>query len=100
MGYTELRAYLAYALDDRPLTFWRVRSGQEVDFPIGDESAIEVEATTNVSGRHLGGLKALAEEVRLKSRIVVSRDPAARLQEGVRVLPVREFLKELWTGRF
>jgi predicted AAA+ superfamily ATPase len=35
-----------------------------------------------------------------KDRLVVSLDDQPRLLDGVRILPVLQFLKELWTGAF
>jgi predicted AAA+ superfamily ATPase len=93
---TELRAFLDYTRDGRPLTFWRSRGGDEVDFVVGEEAAIEVKSTERVSERHLGGLRALADDLTLRVRIVVSMDPRERLLEGVRVLPVKRFLELLW----
>jgi len=96
--YTELRAYLSYLKDKRPLYFWRSKAGQEVDFLIGDEIAIEVKSTNNVTERHLAGLKALAEEMNLKKKIVVSTVPAPRKIHDVDVLSIEYFLEALWNG--
>ena len=92
----ELRAFLDYTHDGRPLTFWRSRGGDEVDFVIGDETAVEVKGTERVSERHLRGLQALADEMTLRQRLVVSMDPRERLLNGTRVLPLRRFLDRLW----
>lgn len=43
--YCELRSFLEYTSDFRELTFWRSRNGDEVDFIIGDDIAIEVKST-------------------------------------------------------
>ncbi len=43
--FCELRAWLAYARDPRPLTFWRTADGSEVDFVVGDTVGIEGKAT-------------------------------------------------------
>ena len=95
--FTEIRAFLSYSRDDRALTFWRSTHGQEVDFLIGDETAIEVKATTHVQPKHLRGVKALAEDVTLKHKIVVSMDPQPRrLDDGLVVLPLKDFLERLW----
>ncbi len=95
--FCELRAWLAYARDHRPLTFWRTADGSEVDFVIGDSAAIEVKATAAVTRRDLTGLRRLAAETPLAERIVVCREPVARrVEDGIRILPVREFLRALW----
>lgn len=94
--FTEIAACLSYRRDKRPLSFWRSASGYEVDFLIGDEMAVEVKGTENVSEKHLTGLKALSEEIPLKRKIVVSMDRAPRRIGTIDILPVGDFLRELW----
>lgn len=97
--FLELRAFLSYRRLDEPLTFWRSRSGMEVDFVIGDRIAIEVKASERVTARDLKGIRALAEEVALQRMIVVSREAAGwTTDDGVRVLPARDFFRQLWQG--
>jgi len=98
--YNELRAYLSYRRDDRPLSFWRDRGGNEVDFIIGDNVAIEVKATTMASDKHAKGLKRLGEEVPFQHKIIVSCDPKPRSFDTVLVLPYQEFLARLWGGAY
>ncbi len=96
--YTELRAFLDYSKDDRPLTFWRTRDGHEVDFVLGDEIAIEVKATSNPSERHLAGLSSIADEGIFRRRILVCTAIRASLIRGVEIMPVETFLQTLWAG--
>lgn len=96
--FCELSARLAYTFDPRPLRYWRTADGSEVDFVVGDEVAIEVKATASVTRRDLSGLRRLAAETPLRSRIVVCREPAIRIVEGIQIFPAEEFLKALWTG--
>lgn len=96
--FCELSAWLAYARDPRPLSYWRTADGSEVDFVIGDEAGIEVKATASVTSRDLTGLRRLAAETPLRTRIVVCREPVMRVVEGIRILPVGEFLSALWAG--
>lgn len=98
--FTELKAYLDYTNDKRPLYFWRSKSGYEVDFLIGDEIAIEVKASELATERHCGGLTALAEELTLKKKIVVSLDPFPRKIKDIEILPVPVFLKRLWARMY
>jgi hypothetical protein len=52
-----------------------------------------------VSAADLKGLRALAEEVRLSHRIVVSMEQHERTtDDGIRILPVAAFFSELWEG--
>ena len=98
--YIELRAYLDYSRLDMPLTYWRTLSQIEVDFVIGDSVGVEVKARPFTARRDYKGLLALAEEVPLKRKIVVclEREPR-RSSEGIEVMPVTHFLRELWGGR-
>ena len=93
-----MSAWLAYARDPRPLSYWRTDDGSEVDFVVGDEVAIEVKATASATRRDLAGLRRLAAETPLRSRILVCREPVTRVVEGIRIVPVRQFFKALWTG--
>ncbi|MCF8061930.1 MAG: AAA family ATPase [Deltaproteobacteria bacterium] len=95
----ELTCYRGYRSGE-PLAFWRSTSGFEVDFLIGDHTAVEVKAKENVSAADLKGLKALAEEKREKRLLVVSLEPRARTVDGIRILPFRKFLEALWEGEY
>jgi predicted AAA+ superfamily ATPase len=95
--FLELRAYLDYRRSDLQLSFWRTHSGFEVDFVVGDALGIEVKATRHVTPRDLRGLRALSEDLGLKSRVVVSMEARERVtDDGITVLPVAGFLRRLW----
>jgi predicted AAA+ superfamily ATPase len=98
--FTELRSYLAYSWDRRPLTFWRDHAGHEIDFIIGDEIAIEVKAAETVSEKHLKTLRLEEVEKAFRSRIVVSLDSVPRTVDKVEILPCTEFLQRLWGGEY
>lgn len=83
-----------------PLAFWRSTSGFEVDFIIGDHTAIEVKASANVSAQDLKPLLALAEERLLKRYLCVCLEPRERRVGEVRLLPLETFLRALWLGEF
>ena len=69
------------------------------EFVIGDSIAIEVKASRRVSQRDERGLQALAEDVRLKKRVIVCNESADLLSDsGVEIFPVEEFLDRLWEG--
>ena len=57
-----------------------------------------MKATGAVTRRDLTGLRRLADETPLAERIVVCRESAARVVDGIRILPVMEFLCRLWDG--
>jgi predicted AAA+ superfamily ATPase len=81
-----------------PISHWRSASGYEVDFVLGDHTAVEVKAKENVGPHELRALHALAEERSVKRAICVSLDPRPRRVGGVRILPYGDFLDALWAG--
>ncbi len=83
-----------------PLHFWRTTSHFEVDFIIGDHTAVEVKATEHVSAKDLRGLRALAEEKALRRYLCVSLERRRRVVDGVVILPYAEFLERLWAGEW
>ena len=96
----ELRAHSHYSGLHYPLAYWRTTSGYEVDFILGDaDVAIEVKSTELANERHWRGLKAFSEEYPVKRRIIISRDPSPRRVGDVEILPWKEFMEQLWSGR-
>ncbi|RJQ55853.1 MAG: ATP-binding protein [Desulfobacteraceae bacterium] len=95
----ELLSYRDY-LSDEPLSYWRSTSGFEVDFIIGDHTAIEAKAKENVSSSDLKSLKALSEEKKLRRFLCVSLEPRRRRIGDVLVLPWKDFLQSLWNGEY
>lgn len=98
----ELTAHIAYRELDLPLAYWRVASGIEVDFVVGDLAlAIEAKASERISADHLRGLRSIAQDQpRLRRRIVVCLEPKRRkTDDGIEILPVASFLEELRNGR-
>jgi len=95
----ELKSYRDYLSED-PLSFWRSASGFEVDFILGDHTAVEVKAKENVSPQDLKSLRALAEEKAMKRFICVSLERRQRTVDGIAVLPYADFLDALWSGEY
>lgn len=95
----ELRSYIDYGSDE-PLSYWRSTTGFEVDFILGEHTAIEVKAKENVSVQDLKSLRALAEEKKLKRYLCVSLSPRTRTVDGIVVLPYKRFLDSLWNGEY
>jgi predicted AAA+ superfamily ATPase len=96
----ELRAYLSYRRKKLPLTYWRSKSGYEVDFLIGTRTAIEVKAATRINRRDFKGLKYLKQEGVFQNFILVSQDPVSTLADGILTLPWQKFLPDLWKNKF
>jgi predicted AAA+ superfamily ATPase len=98
--FLELRTQLDYTRSDEPLTFWRSLTKFEVDFLIGGRVAIEVKGKSRVGPRDYKGVLALGEELELERRIVVCEEPRRRRDDqGVEILPVAQFLADLWKGK-
>jgi predicted AAA+ superfamily ATPase len=83
-----------------PLGYWRSTSNFEVDFVLGERSAIEVKAKNPVGERDLRGLRALREENLLKHHVVVCLEARPRRVDGIDILPWQDFLGQLWEGAF
>lgn len=82
------------------ISHWKSRSNLEVDFILGDHTAVEVKGKTSVVERDLRGLRALAEERKMKRLICVSLEDRPRRVDGLQILPYGQFLDGLWAGEF
>lgn len=97
--FQEIRTYLSYYQPRSVLNFWRTQQGDEVDFVINGEIAVEVKASKQVIERDLQGLARLAETQKLRKQVVVSRDRSRRVLRGIEILPIEQFLDQLWSGQ-
>lgn len=95
----EIRAYLSYRRIKLPVCFWRTTHGAEVDFLIGDQTAIEVKSARKVSERDLKGLRLLEEEGRFQNFILVSQDSQMAEFGNMKVMHYTNFLDALWAGK-
>ncbi|MDE2763474.1 MAG: AAA family ATPase [Gemmatimonadota bacterium] len=97
----ELAAFVAYTDLDAELTHWRLPSGVEVDFVLGDMAlAVEAKASETVGRHHLKGLRSLALEHDPGRRVVVCLEPRPRrTPDGIEVLPAETFVRRLWEGK-
>lgn len=99
----ELIAYNGLRKKRFDITYWRTKTGLEVDFIIGNaEIALEVKISRAVHKQELNGLIAFCEEHQPKKAIVVSLDAAPRLlivnnDVHIHILPYDHFLKALWS---
>ena len=95
----ELRAAESLLGLDIPLQYWRTKSGFEVDLVLGDQLALEIKAVNQVNESHLKGFRALREEKLIQKYWVVSMDSQRRrTEDGIEIIPWREFLHALWSG--
>ena len=99
--FHELSAFVGYTEADARLSYWRLPSGVEVDFLIGDiDVAVEAKASARINRGHLRGLRTLADEhPGVRRRIVVCLEPRPRrTDDGIDVLPATAFVRRLWAG--
>ena len=97
----ELSAFVGYREVDDELSYWRLPSGIEVDFVLGDvRLAIEAKASARVDRNHLKGLRSIAQEYpETGRRVVVCLEPRARrTDDGIDILPAETFVRRLWSG--
>jgi predicted AAA+ superfamily ATPase len=95
----EIIAYLGYSDNENTLSYWRTSGGVEVDVILGNARvAIEIKSTTEIKAQHLRRLKTFAEEHPQTRLLAVSLDSNFRLTNGVEVMPIDYFLRQLWAG--
>ena len=96
----EMIAYLGYQGRQRELSYWRTKNGIEIDAVLGDATVgIEIKSTTEVKDNQLKGLRSFGGDYPHARLIAVSNDPYRRRKDNIEVIPVREFLSDLWAGR-
>jgi predicted AAA+ superfamily ATPase len=97
-----LRAWAAYSRSEFELAYWRTRSGVEVDFVVyGPEGfwALEVKNGATVRREDVRSLRAFVTDWSECEPILLYRGTARVLIDGVRCIPVSEFLRQLDPGR-
>ncbi len=99
--FHELSTCLSYRECDTGLYYWRLASGVEVDFILGDvRVAIEAKSTARTQSDHLRGLRSLVlDHPHVARRIVVCREPRTRrTDDGIEIMPAKTFVRNLWDG--
>jgi predicted AAA+ superfamily ATPase len=93
--FHELVAANAYHERHTDLAYWRLASGIEVDFIVGDMSvAIEAKATARVTADHLKGLRHLRQDHPDVRAILVCLEPRRRItDDGIEIMPVAAFVQ-------
>lgn len=94
----ELQSWIDYCDRTDMLRYWKSRSGFEVDFLIGDHTAIEAKAKRIVNRRDLRSLDALRKEEGFRNYLCVCMEPRPRNMDGIEILPYQMFLDQLWDG--
>ena len=97
----EIRAQRTYSEQDTRVSYWRTKTGEEVDFILDNgRIAIEIKSTERVDRRDLKGLRAFVEEHSPERAIVVCREKRRRkLGDGTEIIPWRTFLSDLWDDK-
>lgn len=98
--FMEIRAHRSLSELHYAINFWRTKSGLEADFVLGDgQVAVEVKGSQRVERSELRPLIAFREEYAPRQVIVVCNERMERVHDGIRILPWRVFLRELWGGK-
>jgi predicted AAA+ superfamily ATPase len=101
--FHELQAYSHYSGKYFDMSYWRLSTGVEVDFILGNAAiALEVKGKERVASHDLKNLLQFRQDFpNVKALLVVSlENQARRTAEGVLILPYREFLQRLWQGEW
>lgn len=97
----ELHAYASYSQRYFAIAYWRLTTGIEVDFILGDmQYAVECKATAKVQSDHLKNLRELKTDYpNVRQCILVCLESRERLtDDGILILPINSFLDRLWQG--
>lgn len=101
--FHEILAHSRYSEKYYDISYWRLTSGVEVDFILGNaEVAIEVKGKEKITSNDLKNLLQFKIDYQqVKHLIVVSLEKYKRRTEnGILILPYQEFLKQLWSNEF
>ena len=99
--FHELSVHVRNQTTPYEIAYWRLSSGIEVDFILGDaETAIEVKGKQNLHNRDIRHLEQFRKEFpEVKQLIAVCLEPRERITDsGIRILPYQQFIKALWAG--
>ena len=97
--FHELTSYVAYKgiIRDR-LSYWQLKNGNEVDFILGSQLAVEAKASNVIAHHHMKGLRLLRKHhPDIERRVVVSLEPRSLNHDGdIMILTPEDFVKRLW----
>lgn len=104
--FQELTAWNSYNERDLNFSFWRTKSGLEVDFIINKgDAAIEIKISDSISSSDIKGLITFSEEQSTKKLFVVCNEKRKRQikiesnGKTITIYPWSTFLEELWSGK-
>lgn len=93
-----LRAWIDYSQETADLSFWRTKSGLEVDFVVYGTLgfyAIEVKNTATIKPNDVRGLVEFGKDYPESQRIMVYRGARKLLKDGILYYPAEEFVRAL-----
>lgn len=93
-----LRAFCQLRRQGDSLSFWRTRSGLEVDFVVYGPDlfwAIEVKRSARIDKHDLAGLRAFGVDYPQAKRLLLSFAPETLLIDGIRCEPLEPWLRQL-----
>jgi uncharacterized protein len=96
-----LRAWIDYTGSDFTLSFWRTKSGNEVDFVVYGRDgfwAVEVKHTATIRPADLRGLRAFREDYPEATLRLLYRGRETLEIDGILCLPCEDFLMRLIPG--
>ena len=100
--FQHIRAWNDYSGSPDFLGYWRTKAGVEVDFILYGErdfAAIEVKNAAILNPADFRGLKSFREDYPEARPILLYRGTERLLRDGILVLPVEDFLRNLVPGR-
>jgi len=99
----ELLAHSHYSQKYYDISYWRLTTGVEVDFILGNaQVAVEIKGKEKISSHDLKNLLQFkADYPQVKHLIIVSLEKYQRHTEnGILILPYQEFLQRLWNNEY
>ncbi len=99
--FHELSAHTRYSGLHYDLSYWRLSSGIEVDFILGQAGlAVEAKGKSRITSADLRGMVQFQKEYpSVRHRIVACLETQSRrTEDGIDILPWKEFIHRLWQG--
>ncbi len=96
--FQHLRAWVSFTKSDTEISFWRTRTGIEVDFIIYGENcftALEVKNSDRVRSEDLKGLRTFREDYPESKLVFLYRGTDSLQIDNIHCIPVEKFLKDL-----
>lgn len=101
--FHELSIHTRYTGLYYDLSYWRLSSGIEVDFILGNgEVAIEAKGKSRITKDDLKGLRQFREDhPELKHAILVCTDAKSRkTDDGIEIVNYQDFIEQLWANKW